>query len=325
MRDPQRHASESRLRVGYLGPSLAQDVVVDALGPEIELIELGLDASRLAEELPALDGLIDASTRVPLDAAALSTADRLKIVSLASTGTSHVDIAAADTAGVEVRSLREDTALLSQLTPAAEHTWALVLACARSLPAAVSHSRSGDWEREQFPGMMLRGRRLGIVGLGRIGGWVARYGAAFGMEVVAHDPDRTDWPSGVAACELADLFATCDVITLHVHLSDQTEGFIGRALLERCRPGTILVNTSRGGVLDEGAVLELLRAGVLGAVGLDVLAEEPPSATNPILLASQESLNLILTPHIGGFSPDAVRLTVGRAAQKVRERLVGPA
>lgn len=310
-----------RPTVGYLGPDLALDEVRAVLDDVADLVVVPLDEQALADAVPDLDGLIDASTRIPLGAAALATAHRLRIVSLASTGSSHIDAAGAAAADIEVRTLREDRDLLAQLTPAAEHTWALVLACARRLPAAAGHVEGGGWEREGFPGMMLRGRRLGIVGLGRIGGWVARYGAAFGMDVVAHDPARDPWPDGIARVELAELFATSDVITVHVHLDDTTRGLVSRDLLERCGASTILVNTARGGIVDDDALLALLRAGRLGGAGLDVLLDEPPGAEHPMLTAARELDTLIVTPHVGGFSPDAVRLVCRRAAEKVRERL----
>ena len=313
------------LTVGYLGPDLALDVVRETLAGCAEVVEVPLDAAALAEAVRTLDGLVDASTRIPLTAAAIAQAPTLRIVSLASTGSSHVDAAAAEAAGISVRTLREDRDLLASLTPAAEHTWALVLACARRLPAAAAHVESGGWEREGFPGMMLNGRRLGIVGLGRIGGWVARYGAAFGMHVAAHDPQREDWPDGVERIGLEELFATSDVITVHVHLDDATRGLVSRDLLERCGSDTIVVNTSRGGVVDDEALVALLREGRLGAVGLDVLVDEPPAPEGALLRAARELDRLIVTPHVGGFSPDAVRLVCRRAAEKVRDALEGTA
>lgn len=310
-------------RVGWLGPDLARDVVAEVLAGVAEVIDVPLDADALAAALPDLDAVVDASTRVPIPAAALAAAPRLRIVSLASTGSSHVDADAATAAGVAVRTLREDRDLLADLTPAAELTWALVLAVARRLPAAAAHTRDGGWAREDFPGLMLRGRTLGIVGLGRIGGHVARYGAAFGMTVVAHDPDRGDWPDGIGRVGLDELLGASDVITVHVHLDDTTRGLLDRTALARCRPGAIVVNTSRGGVLDDVAAVELVRAGRLGGLGLDVLTVEPPGADHPVIVAARELDTVVVTPHVGGFSPDAVRLVTRRAAEKVRAALTG--
>ena len=172
---------------------------------------------------------------------------------------------------------------------------------------------------------MLRGRTLGVVGLGRIGGHVARYGAAFGMTVVAHDPVRTDWPDDVRRADLDELLAESDVVTVHVHLDDATRGLLDAAALARCRPGAILVNTSRGGVVDDAAAVALVRSGHLGGLGLDVLALEPPGEDHPVLAAARELDTVVVTPHVGGFSPVAVRLVVRRAAEKVRDALAGTA
>lgn len=312
-------------RVGWLGPELARDVAAEVLADVADVVDIPLDADALTAALPDLDAVLDASTRVPMGAAALAAAPRLRIVSLASTGSSHVDAEAARAGGVAVRTLREDRDLLADLTPAAEHTWALLLAVARRLPAAAAHARDGGWTREGFPGLMLRGRTLGIIGLGRIGGHVARYGAAFGMEVVAHDPVRTDWPAEVRRVTLDELLAGADVITVHVHLDDATRDLLDAEALARCRPGAIVINTSRGGVLDDAAAVALVRSGHLGGLGLDVLALEPPAPDDPVLAAARELDTIVVTPHVGGFSPDAVRLVVRRAAEKIRAELTGGA
>ena len=312
-------------RVGWLGPDLARDVAAEVLDGVAELVDVSLDADALAAALPDLDAVLDASTRVPMGPDALAAAPRLRIVSLASTGSSHVDAVAAAAGGVEVRTLREDRDLLADLTPAAEHTWALLLAVARRLPAAAAHARDGGWAREGFPGLMLRGRTLGVIGLGRIGGHVARYGAAFGMTVVAHDPVRTDWPADVRRVELDELLAVADVVTVHVHLDDATRGLLDADALARCRPGAIVVNTSRGGVVDDAAAVALVRSGHLGGLGLDVLTLEPPGPDHPVLAAARELDTVVVTPHVGGFSPDAVRLVVRRAAEKIRTTLTGGA
>ena len=310
-------------RVGWLGPDLARDVAAEVLSGVAEVVDVPLDADALAAALPDLDAVVDASTRVPVGAAAIAAAPRLRMLSLASTGSSHVDEDAAAAHGVAVRTLREDRDLLADLTPAAEHTWALLLAVARRLPAAAAHARGGGWAREGFPSLMLRGRTLGVVGLGRIGGHVARYGAAFGMEVVAHDPVRTDWPDGVRRAGLDEVLAASDVVTVHVHLDDATRGLLDADALARCRPGAVVINTSRGGVLDDAAAVALVRSGHLGGLGLDVLTLEPPDPDHPVLVAARELDTVVVTPHVGGFSPDAVRLVVRRAAEKVRDALAG--
>lgn len=305
----------------YVGATEGLGAVNEVLTGHAEVIEVAADEASVAAGLRSAVAIVDASTRIPIGAAALEQARSLRIISCASTGSAHVDHGAARGFGVEVRTLREDRALLEGLTPAAEHTWALVLACARSLPSAADHVRDGGWERERFPGRMLRGRRVGLVGCGRIGRWVARYAQAFDMRVAGYDPHLTEWPEGIQQRALAELVATSDIISVHVHLSEETRGLIGRELLESCRPGAIVVNTSRGGIVDEGALLDGLRSGRIGAAGLDVLATEPAAVDDPLIEYAREHTNLIITPHIGGFSPDAVSVVCRRAAEKVLQRL----
>jgi D-3-phosphoglycerate dehydrogenase len=189
------------------------------------------------------------------------------------------------------------------------------------LPAAVKSVAEGRWVREDFPGLMLRGRRLGIVGCGRIGGWMARYGRAFGMEVVGHDPFLDTLPDGVTRVTLEELVSTSDVVTVHVHLNEETRGLLSADLIRRIKPGAIFLNTSRGALADEAALLDALKDGRLAAAGLDVLDGEPEITEHPLRRYAQEHDNLMITPHCGGFSPDAVRVVCRRAAEKIRDRL----
>jgi phosphoglycerate dehydrogenase-like enzyme len=185
----------------------------------------------------------------------------------------------------------------------------------------VAHARAGNWQREDFPGTMINGRALGLVGVGRIGGWMARYAQAFGMSVVGHDPYQDVLPDGVERVTLAEMFGQCDFVSVHVHLSDETRGLISRDLLEAAKIGLVLINTSRGAIVDEAALVHGLASGRIGGAGLDVLDGEPDTANHPLVLYSQTHDNLLITPHCGGFSPDAVRLVCARAGQKIMEKL----
>lgn len=277
------------------------------------------EPAALAAALVDADALLDASMKVRITDVMVAAAPCLSIVSCATTGADHIERQALTDRGAEVRTLREDPELLRNLTPAAELSWALVLACARRLPAAAAHTRAGQWVREDFPGLMLNGRTLGLIGCGRIGQWMARYAAAFGMNVVGHDPHIAPWPAGIEQRSLAEVMAESDVVSVHVHLNDETRGLVSADLLAAAKPGLILVNTSRGAVVDEDALLAGLETGRIGAAGLDVLEGEPDIAAHPLIRYSQTHDNLIVTPHCGGFSPDAVRLVCRRAAEKILE------
>jgi D-3-phosphoglycerate dehydrogenase len=191
------------------------------------------------------------------------------------------------------------------------------MACARKLKGAFRHVEAGGWTREDFPGVMLKGRTLGLVGFGRIGGWMGRYAQAFGMRVLAADPFQKEFPAYVEARTLYDLVPEVDFISMHVHLSDQTRGLLSRELIERMKPGTILINTSRGALVDEAALLDALMSARIAAAGIDVLDGEPATANHPLTEYARMHDNLLITPHCGGFSPDAVRIVCARAAEKI--------
>ena len=248
-------------------------------------------------------------------------AGKLRIISCATTGSDHIEREELDRRSIPVRTLKEDRGLLLGLTPAAELSWALLMACARRLPSAFSHVKSGQWTREMFPGTMLRGKRLGIIGCGRIGGWMGRYALAFGMDVVGYDPYMDPLPDGFTPLPLEDLFRTSDFITVHVHLSDETRGLVSRQLLESARNCAVFINTSRGPIVDESALLDCLKNNTIGAAGLDVLDGEPEIDNHPLVGYARENDNLIITPHCGGFSPDAVAIVCTEAAKKIIQEL----
>ncbi len=211
--------------------------------------------------------------------------------------------------------------MLRNITPAAELSWALLLGCARRLRAAVSHTRDGHWVREEFPGVMLNGKRLGLIGCGRIGSWMARYAQAFGMSVMGYDPHLAELPAGVERATLERVMAESDFISVHVHLSDETRGLVSAAMFVLVKPGAIFINTSRGAIADESALLAALELGRLAAAGSDVLEGEPDIAGHPLVAYARRRDNLLITPHCGGYSPDAVRLVCRHAAGKIREAL----
>jgi D-3-phosphoglycerate dehydrogenase len=286
-----------------------------------DCIHVEAEPAVLAEALKGAHGLLDASMKVRIDDAMIAAAPDLQVISCATTGSDHIARGEVGKRGINVHTLREDGDLLQGITPAAELSWALVLACARRLPAAAAHTKSGDWVREEFPGTMLNGRTLGLVGCGRLGQWMSRYGAAFGMRVLGHDPYMDPWPEGIERTPLPDLMAQADVISVHVHLSDETRGLLSPELLADIKPGAIVINTSRGAIIDEAALLAGLESGRIGAAGLDVLDGEPEIEQHPLIVYSRSHDNLIVTPHIGGFSPDAVRVVCRRAAEKIMAKL----
>ena len=247
--------------------------------------------------------------RFPVGAELIERLPALRVIGTASVGFDHIDVEAADARGVAVVSVPDYCT-----EEVADHTLALLYALLRGVVELDRRVARGEWSsRAAGPLRTLAGLRVGIVGLGRIGGAVATRLLALGAEVWANDvvPVARE---GVTFVELDELFAGCDAVTLHVPLTRETRGLVGRAQLAAMRSDALLVNTARGAVVDVGAVLEALRAGRLGGAALDVLPQEPPPA--PPLAP-----NLIVTPHAAWYS-EAAQERAGRLCiARVREIL----
>jgi len=304
--------------VVYLGSKEGYNAALNVLSDIAEVKFVESDTENVAKALTSADALLDASMKVHITDDMIRAAANLKMISCATTGSDHIECAALNERNIVVRTLKEDPELLRNITPAAEHSWALLMACARNLKGAFQHVNQGQWVRESFPGIMLKGRVLGLIGCGRIGGWMAKYAQAFGMKVIAFDPYQKKIPDGVERQSLRRLVSVADFISLHVHLSEQTKGMISRSIIEQFKHGSVFINTSRGALVDEAALLEALSRGNLSAVGVDVLEGEPEIAKHPMVQYASTHNNLLITPHCGGFSPDAVRLVCEHAALKIR-------
>lgn len=290
-----------------------------------EVVEGPFDRAGLLGAAAGADALI-VRLGHRIDKDLFERSDRLRFVVSATTGLDHIDLQAAARSGVQVLSLRGERAFLETIRATVEHTFALLLTLLRRTHRAARHVEAGGWDRDRFRGRELAGRRLGIVGLGRIGNAVAELARAFHMEVAAFDPYRADWPQGVE--RPADLLGLCrqsDVLSLHVPLSNETRNMIGTRELDALPSGAFLVNTSRGGVLDEAALMQRLQSGRLEGAALDVLQAEEGGPPNHELLAwAAEHDNLVLTPHIGGATSESMERTEIFMAEKLRVALVTP-
>jgi D-3-phosphoglycerate dehydrogenase len=256
-------------------------------------------------------------SQVQVDADVIAAAgSRLQVVGRAGVGVDNVDLDAATAAGITVVN-----APTGNTIAAAEQTLALLYGVARKIAAADASVRRGVWKRSQFTGHELRGRTLGIVGLGKIGQAIAARAIAMEMTVLASDPYVTAEQAALHGVELVgfdDLIGRADVITVHVPLTRATRGLIGREQIARMRDGAILLNVARGGILDEAAVAEALRAGKLGGAGIDVFETEPP-AGSPLL----DAPNTLLTPHLGASTEEAQVLVAEEVADQVLDVRAG--
>jgi len=301
----------------YTGPRGGADAVQDVVAEWFEVRCVAPEVSVVAHELKTASAFLDASMKVRITRPMIEASSSLRLVVTATTGADHIDEQALMERGILLFTLRGQSEVLKRLTPAAEHSWLLLMACARRLVAAQAHVLAGGWDRAGFPGVMLRGKTVGLIGCGRIGQWMARYAEAFGMSVQGYDPLLTEWPSSIRRADLMDLLASSDFISLHVTLTPETRRLLGRAHFEHMKPGAIFINTSRGELIDEQALLESLQCGRLLAAGLDVLSGEPDIQDHPLRRYALEHDHLIITPHIGGYSPEAVREVVRFSAERV--------
>lgn len=263
------------------------DCIVDLRAPDHPL-----DSAGLAALLPGYDGVILGLDRC--DAAALEQADRLRVISRYGVGTEAVDLHAAAARGIAV-TITPNTNNVS----VAELAIGLMFALARGIPTMANAAREGTFARHT--GVELAGKALGVVGFGAIGREVARRGLGLGMRVLAYDPFyQGDW-MGTIARSLAALLSEADVISLHVPLTNETRNLINADSLRTLRDGAFIINTARGGLIDERALYEALGEGKLGGAAMDVFAHEPP-AGSPLLMLP----NFIATPHAGGATREAI-------------------
>jgi D-3-phosphoglycerate dehydrogenase / 2-oxoglutarate reductase len=266
------------------------------------------------EALATANGLIVRSA-TKVKAEMLDRAPMLSVVGRAGVGVDNIDLVAATERGIAVLN-----APAGNTVSAAELTLALILSMVRRVAEADASVRRGEWARSKFNGVELRGRTLGLVGAGRIGGEVARRCRAFGMDVIAYDPYLTDERAAelqVERAELDDVLKRGDVISLHVPLTDATSGMIGTEALAKMKKGAFLVNVARGGVVDEAALAAALEAGHLGGAALDVFANEPLEEDSPLRTAK----NSLLTPHLGASTSEAQELVASEIAEAVRAAL----
>jgi D-3-phosphoglycerate dehydrogenase len=278
--------------------------------------KIGLTPEQLAEIIGDYDALLVRS-QVKVTADILAHATRLIVIGRAGVGVDNVDLEAATKAGIVVVN-----APTGNTVSAAEQTITLMLALAHKTAAADASMRRGEWKRSSFTGVELRGRTLGIIGLGKIGQAVADRARGLEMEVIGYDPFVTAEQAalhGVTLAEVDDIIATADVITVHVPLNKATRGIINADNIGKLKPGVMLINVARGGVYDEAALAQALKDGKVAGAAIDVYETEPPAADNPLLSAP----NTVLTPHLGALTAEAQLRVAEEACEQVVDVLAG--
>ncbi len=303
------------LPVVLIADKLAQSTVA-ALGDQVEVRWVdGPDREKLLAAVPEADALLVRSATT-VDAEVLAAAANLKIVARAGVGLDNVDVDAATARGVLVVN-----APTSNIHSAAEHAIALLLAASRQVAAADATLREHTWKRSSFSGTEIFGKTVGVVGLGRIGQLVAQRLAAFGTHIVAYDPYVAPARAaqlGIELLSLDDLLARADFISVHLPKTSETAGLIDKEALAKAKPGVIIVNAARGGLVDEAALAEAISSGHVRAAGLDVFSKEP-CTDSPLFELPQ----VVVTPHLGASTAEAQDRAGTDVAESVRLALAG--
>jgi D-3-phosphoglycerate dehydrogenase len=303
------------LPVVLIADKLAESTVA-ALGDDIEVRWVdGPDREKLLAAVPEADALLVRSATT-VDAEVLGAAPKLKIVARAGVGLDNVDVDAATERGVLVVN-----APTSNIHSAAEHALALLLAAARQITAADASLRAHTWKRSSFSGTEIFGKTVGVVGLGRIGQLVAQRLAAFGAHIVAYDPYVSAARAaqlGIELLSLEELLGRADFISVHLPKTPETAGLIDKEALAKTKPGVIIVNAARGGLVDEAALAEAVTSGHVRAAGIDVFSTEP-CTDSPLFDLPQ----VVVTPHLGASTEEAQDRAGTDVAASVKLALAG--
>jgi D-3-phosphoglycerate dehydrogenase len=260
-----------------------------------------------------------------IDREVFQSAGRLRYIVTPTTGLNHIDLAEAEARGVRVLSLRDEGLALRDIRATAEHTVGLILALLRSLPDAVAHVHRGAWDRDLFKGYEIYGKTIGIVGYGRLGRLVARYVAAFEARILVTDPNvkAREVEAGIELVTLEALLSQSDIVTLHVSYRPSTERFFGERQFALMKRGSWFINTSRGEVVDEAALLQALPSGRVQGAALDVLTHEHlrEFEARPLVRYAREHPNLLITPHVGGCTFESMGKTEHLMAKRLADVL----
>ena len=303
---------------------LAESRFAPAARMELEAIGEVVPFDRFEAELPRAEAIV-VGLELELDRTVLDRAPRLRVIATRTSQLRHIDVAETRRRGIEVLRIDPDDPVLRETSSTAELTLALLLGLVRKLPWAFDALKAARWApaRGDYGGNELRGKTLGVVGYGRLGRMVAAYAKALAMEVVAHDPyvDVDD----VEPVSLEELLKRSHAISVHCSFTEETRGLIGADELAVARPGAVLVNTARGEIVDEAALLEALRSGRLAGAAVDTIAGERSDGSHlrdhPLVRHAREHENLIVLPHLGGATAEATERTQIRISRKLADHL----
>ena len=305
---------------------MAKVLVSDTLAPEgLEILERapgltvvcepGLKGDELLAAVADIDGLVIRSG-TQVTAEVIAAAEKLKVIGRAGIGVDNVDVSAATARGIAVMNTPSGNNITT-----AEHAIALLVALARHIPQATASMKAGKWEKSRFTGMELYNRTLAVIGFGNIGRIVAKRGKGLEMKVIAYDPFLSGAAKAGADVELVsfdEMLARADAISIHVPRTPETTGLLNDEAFAKMRPGVLIINAARGGIVDETALLRALNSGRVGGAAMDVFKKEPPSLDDPLILHDR----VICTPHLGASTEQAQVNVAIAVAEQVRDYLL---
>ena len=274
--------------------------------------QVGLPPDELRSALADYEGLIVRS-ETKVTAELMESAEGLRVVGRAGVGVDNIDVQAATARGILVMNAPDGNTITT-----AEHTIALLVALARNVAQANSSVKAAKWDRKRFIGAELRGKTLGIIGLGRIGRAVSSRAAGLGMKIVAFDPFITPEPSRdfeVEALSFDEVLSRADFLTIHTPLTAETKAVINASAIEKMKQGARIINCARGGLIDEAALYEAIKSGKIAGAALDVFEQEPPPADHPLLQLDE----VIVTPHLGASTTEAQEAVALTVAEQMRD------
>jgi len=304
------------MEILVVSPEYFPEDILSELKPFANVVSRKLSREELANEIEKYTVIL-ARIGIRFDKELLEKAKNLKVLATATTGTDHIDLEYARQRGIQIISAPGVNAVAT-----AEHTFGLILSLIRKIPWAFDSIKNFDYKRSEFLGNELNGKNIGIIGFGRIGNQVGRYAKAFGMTILTHDPyinQNLADEIGARVVSLDELLRNSDVISLHAFASPENENMISFDEFSKMKDTAFLINVARGSLVDEDALLGALKDKKIQGAALDVLKEEPPSENNKLITYAKSNNNLIITPHLGGSTEEAVYNAAKHVVQKVKE------
>ena len=274
-----------------------------------KLVNIEADRNKVLKEIIDADVYL-ASASIKIDDEFLNNAHKLKVIGSPSTGTDHMNLELVNNKGIVCFDISKEFELINSFTATSELVFTLLLALLRKLVTAIGDTEKGIWSREKHSGLQLYGKNFGIIGLGRLGNISARIAKGFGMNVLAYDINDKN-KKNIKMVDLDTLAKESDFVSIHVHLNETTEGMINKNFFSKMKSSAIIINTSRGKIINETDLLDALNKKLIAAAGLDVIDGEWLSKNelynHPLIKYSRHNNNLLITPHIGGSTKESIK------------------